>query len=273
MRNALAISYQAHVGIRAVPGARLPGSAGFQPARPGSSHAQRGRGRPRSREATWTNGAGMGLARNQERACATATGRRSSGRRACGPRGRRPPPGNAPAGSDSRRETGRRGSRPVSRVLSRAAIHLGRASPRASSDLPGSGAGHASRSPIWSCSRWGLPCHRCCHRRGALLPHLFTLARYTSGRFVFCGTFRGLAPPRRYLAPCPSEPGLSSPPRARRSGCPADSRPSSLRPPGALRNRGAWPWRGPLPPAAAGRGGTGACAACRSPGRRGRPPA
>jgi hypothetical protein len=27
----------------------------------------------------------------------------------------------------------------------------------------------------------------------------------------FCCTFRGLAPPRRYLAPCPVEPGLSSP--------------------------------------------------------------
>ena len=69
------------------------------------------------------------------------------------------------------------GSRPVSRVLSRAAIHLGRASPRASCDLPGSGAGRACRSPIWSCSGWGLPCHRCYHRRGALLPHLFTLTR------------------------------------------------------------------------------------------------
>ncbi len=33
-------------------------------------------------------------------------------------------------------------------------------------------------------------------------------------RFVFCGTFRGLAPPRRYLAPCPVEPGLSSAVRA-----------------------------------------------------------
>jgi len=30
------------------------------------------------------------------------------------------------------------------------------------------------------------------------------------GRFAFCCTFRGLAPPRRYLAPCPVEPGLSS---------------------------------------------------------------
>ncbi len=36
------------------------------------------------------------------------------------------------------------GSRPVSRVLSRTAIHLGRASPRASSDLPGNCAGHTS---------------------------------------------------------------------------------------------------------------------------------
>jgi len=31
------------------------------------------------------------------------------------------------------------------------------------------------RSPIWPCSRWGLPCHGCCHPRGALLPHHFTL--------------------------------------------------------------------------------------------------
>ena len=29
-------------------------------------------------------------------------------------------------------------------------------------------------------------------------------------RYIFCGTFRGLTPPRRYLAPCPPEPGLSS---------------------------------------------------------------
>ena len=31
-------------------------------------------------------------------------------------------------------------------------------------------------------------------------------------RFTFCCTFRGLAPPRRYLAPYPPEPGLSSTP-------------------------------------------------------------
>ena len=30
--------------------------------------------------------------------------------------------------------------------------------------------------PIWSCSRWGLPCHSRHRERGALLPHPFTLA-------------------------------------------------------------------------------------------------
>ncbi len=58
------------------------------------------------------------------------------------------------------------GSRPISRVLSRAIIHLGRTSPYASSDLPGSlcepqvRGRCPARFPIWSCSRWGLPCHR-----------------------------------------------------------------------------------------------------------------
>jgi hypothetical protein len=31
-------------------------------------------------------------------------------------------------------------------------------------------------APIRSCSRWGLPCRLRCRRRGALLPHRFTLA-------------------------------------------------------------------------------------------------
>ncbi len=38
-------------------------------------------------------------------------------------------------------------------------------------------------APTWSCSRWGFPCRRRCRRRGALLPHRFTLA----GRPVFRG--------------------------------------------------------------------------------------
>jgi hypothetical protein len=59
-----------------------------------------------------------------------------------------------------------RRSRPISRVLSRATIPLGCTSPCTSSDLPGSPCGphvaasRAARSPIWSCSRWGLPCRR-----------------------------------------------------------------------------------------------------------------
>ena len=75
----------------------------------------------------------------------------------------------------------RKKSRPLSRVLSWTVIPLAYASPRSSSDLPGSPCGphvaaeSTARFPIWSCSRWGLPCRWCCHPRGALLPHHFTL--------------------------------------------------------------------------------------------------
>src|ERR1700759_1537519 len=58
--------------------------------------------------------------------------------------------------------------------------------------------------PIRSCSRWGLPCRRRCRKRGALFPHLFTLAAspFRAGkRFVLCGTFPGVAPAGRYPAP------------------------------------------------------------------------
>ena len=60
--------------------------------------------------------------------------------------------------------------------------------------------------PIRSCSRWGLPCRFRCRTRGALLPHLFTLAplrsfRSFAGRFVLCGTFPGVAPAGCYPAP------------------------------------------------------------------------
>ncbi len=108
------------------------------------------------------------------------------------------------------------GRRSVSRVLSAAetaviVIHLGRPSPDASSNLPGSGRGQRQCFPIWSCSGRGLPCHCRYRQRGALLPHLFTLTcQDHDRRYIFCGTFRRLAPPRRYLATCPVEPGLSS---------------------------------------------------------------
>jgi len=56
--------------------------------------------------------------------------------------------------------------------------------------------------PIRSCSRWGLPCRFRCRTRGALLPHLFTLAASRGRkRFVLCGTFPGVAPAGCYPAP------------------------------------------------------------------------
>ena len=106
----------------------------------------------------------------------------------------------------------------ISRVLSWTTIHLGRPSPIASSNLPGSplGAGGADRSlrtPLFGLAPGGVyPAAACYQPRGALLPHLFTLtgAQCALRRYVFCGTFHGLSPSRRYLAPCPMEPGLSS---------------------------------------------------------------
>ena len=38
-------------------------------------------------------------------------------------------------------------------------------------------AAEAARFPIWSCSVRGFACHFCYQKRGALLPHLFTLTR------------------------------------------------------------------------------------------------
>src|SRR5207302_9563249 len=45
-------------------------------------------------------------------------------------------------------------------------------------------------------------------------------------RSVLCCTFRGLAPPRRYLAPYPPEPGLSSPLGRREASRAAIARPA-----------------------------------------------
>ena len=109
------------------------------------------------------------------------------------------------------------GGEPVSGILSGTAIYLGRSLPNASSGLPGpsrapwrgSGGRVQSRRlggpPVRSC----LSLHRVGFARpprrrgaGALLPHHFTLAGSTCrlrgrelGRYVFCCTFRGVAPP------------------------------------------------------------------------------
>ena len=72
-------------------------------------------------------------------------------------------------------------SQPISRVLSWAIIPLGSVSPLPSSNLPGGGAGRTSASlfglaPDGVCRAAG-----CCHLRGALLPHPFTLTGLMSG--------------------------------------------------------------------------------------------
>jgi hypothetical protein len=94
------------------------------------------------------------------------------------------------------------------------AIHLGRPLPSASRDRPERLRGTRMPAPvsevrravpIWSCSRWGLPCRPRCRRRGALLPHRFTLAggpERPGRRSVLCGTVPGVAPAGRYPAPC-----------------------------------------------------------------------
>ena len=118
-------------------------------------------------------------------------------------------------------------SRPVSRVLFalRRDSHSSRRSVAAALQQPTrEQRGPRYRSPIRSCSRWGLPCRlvaqlavRSCRTVSPLPRTPCDAVR----RSALCCTFRRLTPPRRYLAPCPAEPGLSS--TLARRDCPADS--------------------------------------------------
>ena len=66
--------------------------------------------------------------------------------------------------------------------------------------------------PIWSCFRWGLPCRSVLPPARCALTAPFHPYRISERhrRYLFCCTFRRLTPPRRYLAPYPLKPGLSS---------------------------------------------------------------
>src|SRR5690606_31105344 len=48
--------------------------------------------------------------------------------------------------------------------------------------------------PIWSCSRWGLPCDPCCQAPGALLPHPFTLTGRRAGGLLSVALSLGSPP-------------------------------------------------------------------------------
>ena len=116
------------------------------------------------------------------------------------------------------------GSRPVSRVLSWTAIPLGCTSPCTSSNLPGN---HAGRMivPLFGLAPGGVfPATSVARRAVRSYRTISPLPAPECRRYIFCGTFRRLAPPRRYLAPCPVEPGLSSRKTGRNQLLPVNSR-------------------------------------------------
>jgi len=96
------------------------------------------------------------------------------------------------------------------------AIHLGLLLPTGSCNQPGSAGAKAAPDanahaiPIWSCSRWGLPCQPCCQRRGGLLPHLFTLACARTGGLFSVALSLWLPKPGVTRHRCYLESGLSS---------------------------------------------------------------
>ena len=159
-----------------------------------------------------------------------------------------------------RKEKEESARRPVSRVLS-ASCDAGRSFlwdthrcvPRATNpggeakDLRTWPASRRSRTrpaaPIRSCSRWGLPCRRRCRKRGALLPHRFTLACRLvrspgrAGGLFSVALSLGSPPPAISRHRSFVEPGLSSTlpgaTLAGSSGAAATVRPSGGADPGA----------------------------------------
>jgi len=143
------------------------------------------------------------------------------------------PPSCPQATGRGRRETGVRVAHKPSSVpmpwASVMIIPLGRELPHASSDLPGSlGRATLRRSPIWSCSGWGLPSQPgrpscwwsltppfhpclCLNTSGTLM----RARRAGHRRSALCGTLRRVTPPGCYPATRSAELGLSSGPNTR----------------------------------------------------------
>ena len=124
--------------------------------------------------------------------------------------------------------------------------------------------------PIWPCSEWGLPCPATLSPRAVgSYPTVSPSPRASCDAVrlsALCCTFRRLAAPRRYLALCSVEPGLSSPrlPAPRLSWpTPPRSLSQTFRASGA----GCWPC-GQRALGAAGGGASPPSAAGRSPPAR-----
>jgi len=84
--------------------------------------------------------------------------------------------------------------------------------PAGSSDLPGGSDGPPSSAPLFGLAPGGVyQAPVVTNGTGELLPHHFTLTPHMAGRYPFCGTVLLVAKTGRYPAPCPAEPGLSSP--------------------------------------------------------------
>jgi hypothetical protein len=188
--------------LRSLCSARRPRLGQAAQARPftpegSSSTPARGRGRPRAEHCAGDRGGasrhdriflhrrwGHDLPfRPADRPAAVTA--HAQGSRECGGR----PPGFPPGALKQRQPTCKPGSGwHAGKPACVTAIPLGRRLPGASSNLPGRAdldidpaafalaRGRRHAVPIRSCSRWGLPCRRRCRRRGALLPHRFTLA-------------------------------------------------------------------------------------------------
>ena len=109
------------------------------------------------------------------------------------------------------------------------APHATNPSDRASGQASRRRKGGADVAPIRFCSRRGLPCRRRCRRRGALLPHPFTLAvapALTAKPTAVCFLWRyPWGRPRRTLSGAASawSPDFP-PPRRKGGGRPADWR-------------------------------------------------
>ena len=95
-------------------------------------------------------------------------------------------------------------------------IYLGQMSPPGSSDLPESR--RAALCFLFGLASNGVYICPACYQPGGSLLHCPSTLTGQGPAVYFCCTVPGVASARRYLAPCPVKPGLSSPAALRYRG-------------------------------------------------------